>query len=497
MPWVVKKNNDKYCVYKKGENTPLEGSCKASRADAIRQMRALYANSKEFSQAIAGDLAMLIPLKFSEKDVENGRLRKWIQALPYGSWDHPMYGMSYFAQHNAENMARNFHDKVHGTHTLTTDYEHGLDPARGTIASGTILDMEPRQDGMWWFVEFTEKATQEIANGEWNYFSPEYHDAWENPMDQTIYADVARGGALTNKPWIKGMMPLNFSEVLVEKGVIKVDETTGEVAWEEHHDPDQDPHQKPKEDDPDRGGEHGSRLPSPPPLVTDPESGMEASVEVTAAMLAALGLPEDATQEQIEQSVTEMATEIAPLREAAAASEAEKQFSERFPEQHRLMTEQAEQLAALKARESEREAELFGRRFSEFTVKVPGADDDTEVEVRKGFSTVVCDQLTELHKKFSEGTATANDLVPVLEKIVSGDGIVEYGERGTAVDPTGEEGAADPQEAAKRLNELANAAIAEAGGPEKLSYGDALAQVSRANPELVKKYNERNARREG
>jgi Mu-like prophage I protein len=502
MPWVVKKNKDKFCVYKKGDDTPMKGACHNSRADAIRQMRALYANSKEFSQAIAGTVSMMQALKFSESEVEDGKLRKWIQAFPYGSWDHPMYGMSYFAKWNAENMAMNFHDKVHGTELLATDYEHGLDPAKGNKASGTILDMEPREDGMWWFVEFTPQATKEIQDGEWTYFSPEYHDAWENPMDQTIYADVARGGALTIKPWIKGMMPLNFSELLVEKGVLNLNEQTGEVAWEEHHDPDQDPHQQPKPDD-DRsgGGDSGSRIDTPPPEGGVVDNEQEASVEVTAAMLTALGLPEDATQEDIEKAITDMSSEIAPLREA---SEAEKAFSEKYPEQAKLLSEQKAEIDRLRGKDAERDAEAFGKRFSEFVVKVRNEGDDDDdgddgavTEVRKGFSAVVCDQLTELHKKFSDGSATADDLTPILESIVKGDGIVEYGERGTSTDSTTEDDAANPQEAARRLSQLAEAKIAEAGGDAKMTFGDALAQVVKENPELAKVYNDRSAGKEG
>ena len=504
MPWVVKKKADKYCVFNK-DGSEVKGACHNTRADAIRQMRALYANSKEFSQAIAGTVSMMQALKFSESEVQDGKLRKWIQAFPYGSWDHPMYGMSYFAKWNAENMARNFHERVHGTELLSTDYEHGLDPSKGNKASGTILDMEPREDGMWWFIEFTPQATKEIQDGEWTYFSPEYHDAWENPMDQTIYADVARGGALTIKPWIKGMMPLNFSELLIEKGVLNKDEQTGEVAWEEHHDPDQDPHMQPKPEDPDSAAETGSRVNTPPPEGGVVDEEQEASVEVTAAMLTALGLPEDATQEQIESAVTDMATEIKPLRDAAANAEAEKQFSERFPEQAKKLADQEAELAKLKKKDNERDAEAFGKKFSEFVVKIKketdGDDDDDddsgdEVEVRKGFSSLICEQLTELHKKFSEDTATADDLTPILEKIVTGDGIVEYGERGSSEDHTGEEGAADPQEAARKLSELARAEITKAGGPDKLSFGDALAKVSSENPELAKMYNDR-SRKEG
>lgn len=498
MPWVVKKSDDKFCVFKKGSDSPIDGGCHKTRKEATSHMRALYANVKEFSEAATGLLTMLRPLQFSEKEIEGEKLRKWIQAFPYGSWDHPFYGMTHFDKHNAELMKQNFSEKVHGVDTLTTDFEHGLDLSKGTKASGTILDMDVREDGMWWFVEFTPQATKEIKDGEWSYFSPEYYEVYDDHMNGEIHADVATGGALTNKPWIKGMMPINLSEVLVEKGVLNRDEATGEVAWEEHHDPDQDPHQQPKPED-EQGG--NDRV-NPPPVPDDEEQ--EASVEITAAMLTALGLPEDATQEQVEEAVSNAATALATSTEA---EEQAKQFSERFPEQHRVMTAQAAELERLRKKDAERDAEAFGRSFSEFTVKVrnetgdggEGGDGDggDEVEVRKGFSSLVCDQLTELHKKFSEGTATSDDLRPILEKIVAGDGIVEYGERGSAVERDKDEtDAANPQDAAIRLSELARKAQVEAGGPDKLSWGDAIAQVASEHPELGELYRS-SGRKEG
>ena len=493
MPWIVKKEGSEYCVFKKGGG---KVACHKTRKEATQQMRALYANSKEFSEVAEGLLTMLRPLRFSEAEIKGDKLVKWIQAFPYGQWDHPIWGMTYFSKHNAETMKMNFSERVHGKDILTTDFEHGMDISKGTKSSGNILDMDVREDGMWWLVEFTPTATKEIEDGEWNYFSPEYYEVYENHMNGEIHADVATGGALTNKPWIKGMMPINLSEVLVDKGVLNRDEQTGEVAWQEHHDPDQDPDQQPKPEDPQGGDDRFH--PNPLPVQKEADEEQEASVEITAAMLTALGLPEDATEEQVEAAIT---TAAAALTSTQADEEAAKLFSERFPEQHRIMTEQATELERLRKKDAERDAELFGKSFSEFVIKVKGETDGDdgddggdEVEVRKGFSALVCDQLTELHKKFSEGVATPDDLKPILEKIVAGDGIVEYGERGSRTEDTDETQAANPQEAAIKLSEIATKLQNEAGGPDKLSWGDALAQASNQNPELAKLYRDRSGK---
>jgi 2'-5' RNA ligase len=43
MPWHIEKRGSRHCVVKNGESTPVPGGCHATRAEAIRHQRALYA----------------------------------------------------------------------------------------------------------------------------------------------------------------------------------------------------------------------------------------------------------------------------------------------------------------------------------------------------------------------------------------------------------------------------------------------------------------------
>ncbi len=43
MPWEVKKQSGKFCVVKKGESSPIAGGCHPTRAEANKQIAALYA----------------------------------------------------------------------------------------------------------------------------------------------------------------------------------------------------------------------------------------------------------------------------------------------------------------------------------------------------------------------------------------------------------------------------------------------------------------------
>lgn len=61
MPWNISRRGGKYCVVKQGESEPVPGGCHASRADAIKHQRALYAN--EPSARTASLTTMAAPLK--------------------------------------------------------------------------------------------------------------------------------------------------------------------------------------------------------------------------------------------------------------------------------------------------------------------------------------------------------------------------------------------------------------------------------------------------
>jgi len=44
MPYELKKSGGQYCVYKKGDSSPVPGGCHATRKEAVAHMRALYVN---------------------------------------------------------------------------------------------------------------------------------------------------------------------------------------------------------------------------------------------------------------------------------------------------------------------------------------------------------------------------------------------------------------------------------------------------------------------
>lgn len=136
---------------------------------------------------------------------ENGNV-SWIQAFPLGKWNHPVYGEIEMTSARAEKLAANVQANVRGQ-DLNIDYDH-----QSGEAAGWVKNAEARADGLWLAVEWTKEAAEKIKNKVYRYFSPEYADEWEDPRTKTKHTDVLFGGGITNRPFLKGILPLNLSE---------------------------------------------------------------------------------------------------------------------------------------------------------------------------------------------------------------------------------------------------------------------------------------------
>lgn len=222
MPYKIVKDEKKCSPSKPfaciNSDTGKVHGCHPTRQAAIQQLRALYRNvpdAKGMSEMPTDEqlLSFLIPLQFAEttKWVDGNKL--WLQIYPFDTWDHPMYGETTIDKNRASALKYNFDSGVRG-HEVVVDYEHGLDPAKGHKAAGWYRQLDIRDNGLWGLVEFSDTAKAEIDAGEWKYFSGEHYDTWTHPQNGSTYDFVLSGGGLTNKPWVKGMLPLNFSEVM-------------------------------------------------------------------------------------------------------------------------------------------------------------------------------------------------------------------------------------------------------------------------------------------
>jgi hypothetical protein len=431
MPWKVEEQDGKFCVVKKGDGSTVK--CHADRASATKHMRALYANEPNMYSVMRFDEAVI---ELTEDPNE-----MWVQAYRFGHWDHPVYGDVAVDTNVAEEMVQNFRSGVYGD-ALSYGYEHGLDRAKGSKASGTVIDMEVRDDGVYDKVRFTEPALAEIKAGEWKYISPEHKEVWTDPETGEVHYNVRVGGTLTNDGFFKGMAPLNFSELSAK-------ETDRSAIAEK------------------LGGTNEET-----PIESDDskEGGVVDDLTKKFAAVFGVELTEDMDEDAVLAQATELNKIIEPLRNAKEDGEKTQTFREMFPDEY------AEHIR-LKEDKVERDALSFSEQYSRFTVK----DGDEEKKSPYGFSQKVKDKIAEVHRKFSNREISKEDLKALLDAI-GDNGIVDYSERGSArLEDDEEYTPADPTLAF-------SAKITELMDTDSLDYEAAMNMARSKFPELYEGY---------
>lgn len=163
----------------------------------------------------------IIDLSTIELSESNGVDSSWVHALPIGNFKHPVYGTISVDTARAKNFADNVNSGVRGI-DLSINYNHNNEE----VAAGWAKKAEFRVDGVWLFVEWVKDAAQAIKDKKWRYFSSEFADEWEDAQGKK-FRDVMMGGALTNRPFMKNLVPVNLSEETYELAFGLVSTITG------------------------------------------------------------------------------------------------------------------------------------------------------------------------------------------------------------------------------------------------------------------------------
>lgn len=372
----------------------------------------------------AGYWVDLRGIKFDE-----GSTATWIQAMPLGSYEHPVHGTIEITPERVQQFAQNVKTNVRGQQ-LDIDYDH---KDKSGEAAGWVQDAEARSDGLWLLVDWTKQAAQKIKDKAYRYFSPEFVDEWTHPKNGQTYKDVLFGGGITNRPFLKDILPINMSEVFAEAS-------------------DQN---------------------------TEGETGMDEKLR--QALAKRFGLPEDAPEADVLAKVNEEPAtspeqkkeehkEEEPQPVAASENAALKKLAEDNPAIKQLMeTVQAQDVALRGLTKSLREKEVDAS-----VTKL------SEKAKEKGFALPPTTK-EELKKALTEAPVQLGETVySAFEKML--DGVVELKERGSS--GTGER---QEKTAVQKFNELVEA---EMKANDKLSYSDATVQAASKDPQLFAEYRE-------
>lgn len=159
------------------------------------------------------DVLYLVDLSAVElAENDNSATTSWIHALPIGTYQHPVFGKMQISADKVKQFVDNIKVKVRGIDP-SINYMHGTNGGDGE-AAGWVKDAQDRPDGLWLFVEWVSEAAQKIKEKKFRYFSAEYQDKWTDAQGKT-HENVFFGGALTNRPYMKNLLPINLSEASV------------------------------------------------------------------------------------------------------------------------------------------------------------------------------------------------------------------------------------------------------------------------------------------
>ena len=134
---------------------------------------------------------------------------QWVHAMSIGNFKHPVHGDLNLTPERSKNFADSVNNRVRGIDP-DIDYDHKL---RTDEAAGWVKKAEARDDGLWLLVEWTKAAATKIKEKAYRYFSPTYDDEWTDTAG-VKHKDVVFGGALTNRPFLKDLVPVNLSELV-------------------------------------------------------------------------------------------------------------------------------------------------------------------------------------------------------------------------------------------------------------------------------------------
>lgn len=395
---------------------------------------------------------MLVPFKHIFSQVvlnpEASSTPVEVQAFRLGNWDHPVYGKVDITPAVFSDMETNFSSNVYGQDIPIT-FEHGLDASKGLQAAGWVRGVKTADGALSYSIEFTKDALQEIKDGKWRYFSPEYHDDYENPETKQVYHNVLVGGSLTNAPFFKGMQPLNFSELFTEK-----EQVVPEVVK---------------------------------PIITPPEGVIPLTFREQLVKLAKeldLEVKTDETDEALEarcfSAIKAQRTELEPLRQLKKDMEGSKTFAEQFPDQAKRMEE-------LEIANRESEARSFSERYMRFHTIEGEGDNAKKKADTKGFSALALEKIAGLRKSFSTRTATPEQFSEFLDLIASGAGILDYGNIGSTQEPEVKDLPVGSISARKQFSDLVAKVKSREENKDK-AFPEVVAIAANENPELFELY---------
>ncbi len=156
---------------------------------------------------------------------EDGSQETEVQLCKVGRFHSPQYGEFEITLQDLEEMVANFENAPQKERVV--DYNHASEltcaAAEEGKAAGWIKELFIEDDGLWAVVEWTNQARNYIKEGEYRYLSPVIQFSFKDKETGEEVGTRLKSAALVNQPFLEGMSPVQFQEIL---GVMMAEWTT-------------------------------------------------------------------------------------------------------------------------------------------------------------------------------------------------------------------------------------------------------------------------------
>ena len=145
-----------------------------------------------------------IRLLSDEVSLAEGQTESWETLTRVITFKDPFYGKVVLTADMLSNMIKNFNDNVYGQE-LAIDVSHR--PADG--AGGFIREMQMKNGKMRGRIGWTPKGIKAVREDGFRYFSVDYTENYEDPETGKEYGPLLFGAALTTRPRVKHLDPID------------------------------------------------------------------------------------------------------------------------------------------------------------------------------------------------------------------------------------------------------------------------------------------------
>jgi phage I-like protein len=140
--------------------------------------------------------------------------RSWIQVMVAGEFDHGRYGKFSITEKDLQGFASDIEARAD---RIPIDFDHdsadGSTKAAGWYTGETRLEADAQgRPALFAEVEWTPLGADAIRTKTYRYISPEFAKKWRNALGKVVNAHRMFATALTNRPFLDGMAPVQLSD---------------------------------------------------------------------------------------------------------------------------------------------------------------------------------------------------------------------------------------------------------------------------------------------